>query len=201
MGQLSETQIKGIKPGPKEFFLNDGDNLFLRVRDTGKAWIYRYEKGGKTVKLGLGPYPAVTLAQARAKAYEANSLRADGQDLKELRAKYFPKMMSDERSLRVVEELVPLAADAGMPLTHLGLAFVISHPGIASAIIGPSTAEQLEDLLAASGVTLDDALLDRIDELVPPGTDVAPLEGSGYSPPAIAQAALRRRPLEERSAA
>jgi integrase len=85
MGQLSETQIKGIKPGPKEFFLNDGDNLFLRVRDTGKAWVYRYEKDGKTVKLGLGPYPAVTLAQARAKAYEANSLRADGQDLKEVR--------------------------------------------------------------------------------------------------------------------
>lgn len=85
MGQLSETQIKGIKPGPKEFFLNDGDNLFLRVRDTGKAWVYRYEKDGKTVKLGLGPYPAVTLAQAPAKAYEANSLRAEGQDLKEVR--------------------------------------------------------------------------------------------------------------------
>ena len=85
MGQLSETQIKAIKTGPKEFFLNDGDNLFLRVRDTGKAWVYRYEKDGKTVKLGLGPYPAVTLAQARAKAYEANSLRADGQDLKEVR--------------------------------------------------------------------------------------------------------------------
>lgn len=85
MGQLSETQIKAIKPSPKEFFLNDGDNLFLRVRDTGKAWVFRYEKGGKTIKLGLGPYPAVTLAQARAKAYEANSLRADGQDLKEVR--------------------------------------------------------------------------------------------------------------------
>jgi len=85
MGQLSETQIKATKSRPKEFFLNDGDNLFLRVRDTGKAWVYRYERGGKTIKLGLGPYPAVTLAQARAKAYEANSLRADGQDLKEVR--------------------------------------------------------------------------------------------------------------------
>ncbi len=70
MGQLSETQIKAIKTGPKEFFVNDGDGLFLRVRDTGKAWVYRYEKDGKTVKLGLGPYPAVTLAQARAKAYD-----------------------------------------------------------------------------------------------------------------------------------
>lgn len=85
MGQLSETQIKATKPGAKEFFLNDGDNLFLRVRSTGKVWIYRYEKDGKTIKLGLGPYPAVTLAQARTKAHEANSLRASGQDLKEVR--------------------------------------------------------------------------------------------------------------------
>ncbi|RDI29531.1 integrase [Pseudacidovorax intermedius] len=85
MGLLSETQIKATKPGPKEFFLNDGDNLFLRVRSSGKAWIYRYDKDGKTVKLGLGPYPAVTLAQARSKAYEASNLRAGGQDLKEVR--------------------------------------------------------------------------------------------------------------------
>ncbi|MFT3813287.1 MAG: integrase arm-type DNA-binding domain-containing protein [Acidovorax sp.] len=85
MGQLTETQIKAIKPGPKEVFFNDGDNLFLRVRSTGKAWVYRYEKAGKTIKLGLGPYPAVTLAQARAKAYEANSQRANGLDPKEAR--------------------------------------------------------------------------------------------------------------------
>ena len=85
MGQLTETQIKAIKLGPKEFFFNDGDNLFLRVRSTGKAWVYRYEKAGKTIKLGLGPYPAVTLAQARAKAYEANSLRAHGHDPQETR--------------------------------------------------------------------------------------------------------------------
>lgn len=85
MGLLSETQIKATKPGPKEFFLNDGDNLFLRVRSSGKGWIYRYEKDRKTVKLGLGPYPAVTLAQARAKVRDANSLRAHGQDLREVR--------------------------------------------------------------------------------------------------------------------
>ena len=75
MGQLSETRIRAAKPGPKEYFLNDGDNLFLRVRSTGKTWVYRYEKGGKPVKLGLGPYPAVTLAQARAKAYAGKVLR------------------------------------------------------------------------------------------------------------------------------
>lgn len=85
MGLLTETQIRAAKLGPKEYFLKDGDNLFLRVRNTGKTWVYRYENNGKPVKLGMGPYPAVTLAQARAKAYEANSLRANGQDPKDVR--------------------------------------------------------------------------------------------------------------------
>ncbi|QBH19178.1 DUF4102 domain-containing protein [Alcaligenes faecalis] len=85
MGLLNETHIRAAKPGPKEYMLNDGDNLYLRVRDTGKVWIYRYTKDGKRIKLGLGPYPEVTLAQARAKAYEANSQRANGSDPKETR--------------------------------------------------------------------------------------------------------------------
>ena len=55
MGQLTETQIKAVKREPKESFFNDGGNLFLRARSTGKAWVYRYEKAGKTIKLGLGP--------------------------------------------------------------------------------------------------------------------------------------------------
>src|SRR3546814_10603160 len=85
LGLLSETQIKAAKPGQKEYLLNDGDNLYLRVRTTGKAWIYRYMKDSKPIKLGMGPYPEVSLAQARAKAYEANSQRANGLDPKEVR--------------------------------------------------------------------------------------------------------------------
>jgi len=61
MGLLTETQIKAAKPGHKEYFLNDGDDLFLRVCSTGKAWVYRYIKDGKPLKLGMGPYPEVTL--------------------------------------------------------------------------------------------------------------------------------------------
>lgn len=118
-----------------------------------------------------------------------------------LRAKFFPKMMSDERSLEAVERLIPLARDAGLSLTHMAIAFVLAHPGITSAIIGPRTMEQFDDLLAGAGVTLDDALLDRIDEIVPPGADIAPLEGSAYTPPAIKLAELRRRPNAERAAA
>jgi diketogulonate reductase-like aldo/keto reductase len=80
----------------------------------------------------------------------------------------------------------------------MSLSFVIAHPAITSAIIGPRTSEQLDDLLAAARVTLSDELLDQVDKIVPPGVDVAPLEGSAYTPPAIAETALRRRPVAER---
>ncbi|WBB63187.1 aldo/keto reductase [Streptomyces sp. WMMC500] len=108
--------------------------------------------------------------------------------------------LGDERRLDAVEQLLPLAEKAGMSLTHLALAFVISHPGVTSAIIGPRTMEQLDDLLAGAGTTLGDDVLDEIDALVPPGTEVGRLD-MAYDPPAILRAGLRRRAPEERVAA
>lgn len=118
-----------------------------------------------------------------------------------LRAQFFPKAMSDEASLDKVEQLIPLAESANMSLMHMALAFVVAHPALTSAIIGPRTMAQIDGLLDGAGVVLDDALLDRIDEIVPPGVDVAPLEGAAYSPPSIVQTSLRRRPMAERAAA
>lgn len=118
-----------------------------------------------------------------------------------LRVKYLPKVMSDEGSLDKVEQLIPLAQSAGMSLMHMALAFVVAHPALTSAIIGPRTPEQLDGLLAGADVVLNDELLDRIDEIVPPGVDVAPLEGAAYSPPSITQVSLRRRSVAERAAA
>jgi aryl-alcohol dehydrogenase-like predicted oxidoreductase len=97
--------------------------------------------------------------------------------------------------------LLSVAADAGLSLTHMALAFVVSHPSITAAILGPRTMEQFEDLIAGVGTKLDDATLDRIDAIVPPGEDIAPLENAAYIPPAIQQLALRRRPIFERSVA
>jgi aryl-alcohol dehydrogenase-like predicted oxidoreductase len=107
---------------------------------------------------------------------------------------------SDELRLDAVERLIPLAHEAGLPMTHLAMAFVIAHPGVTSAIIGPRTMEQLDDLLAGVEVSLTDEILDRIDEIVPPGTDVGRPDQSAYLPPAIKRADLRRRPLNERAA-
>ncbi|WP_370961582.1 aldo/keto reductase [Amycolatopsis sp. cg9] len=100
--------------------------------------------------------------------------------------------MTDERKLDAVEALVPIAEQAGLPLPHLALAFATAHPAVTSAIIGPRTLDQLDDLLAGAETVLDDDLLDRIDEIVPPGTDVGPVDVA-YVPPALAQPALRRR--------
>ena len=118
-----------------------------------------------------------------------------------LRAKFFPKAMSDQGSLDAVERLIPLAEGAGMSLMQMALAFVVSHPAVTCAIIGPRTLAQLDGLLAGAQVTLDDELLDGIDRIVPPGTDVALLEGAAYLPPSITQSTQRRRPLAERAAA
>src|SRR5437763_2638672 len=96
------------------------------------------------------------------------------------------------RKLDLVEELMKVAADAGIPLIELALGFVTAHPAVTSAIIGPRTMEQLEGQLGGLEVQLDGAILDRIDELVPPGTNVNPGD-AGYVPPAIAAAWRRRR--------
>ena len=108
--------------------------------------------------------------------------------------------LSDERRIDAVEQLILLADEAGMPLTHLAIAFVVVHPGVSAALLGPRTMEQLDDLLAGAGVVLSDEILDRIDAIVPPGTDVGQLE-MAYNPPAVVAAELRRRPVGERTAA
>src|ERR1700691_501540 len=111
------------------------------------------------------------------------------------------KHLSDERRLDAVEQIILLAEQAGLPITHLAMAFAIAHPGVTSAIIGPRTMEQLDDLLAGVDVTLTDHILDRIDEIVPPGTNVGAPDQAAYLPPAIQRPDLRRRPVNERAAA
>jgi aryl-alcohol dehydrogenase-like predicted oxidoreductase len=107
---------------------------------------------------------------------------------------------SDESRIDAVEQIVPLAEEAGLPMTHLAIAFAIAHPGVTSAIIGPRTMEQLDDLLAGVDVRLSDDVLDRIDAIVPPGTDVGIHDQSAYVPPALKSVSLRRRSVDDRSA-
>jgi aryl-alcohol dehydrogenase-like predicted oxidoreductase len=94
---------------------------------------------------------------------------------------------------QAVQDLTKLAAETGMPLTHLAIAFVLAHPAVTSVLIGPRKPEQLEDLLAAADVELTEEVLDRIDEIVPPGTEINPADNYLAASPAIGDKRLRRR--------
>lgn len=98
---------------------------------------------------------------------------------------------ANQRKLDIVEGLALLAEDAGMSLIELAIAFVINHPGVTSAIVGPRTMEQLESYLPAAEVTLSTDVLDRIDELVAPGVTINPDDNS-YGAHELLAAARRR---------
>ncbi|MGQ0669494.1 MAG: aldo/keto reductase [Actinomycetota bacterium] len=97
----------------------------------------------------------------------------------------------NQRKLDLVEGLAKVAPDAGVSMTHMAIAFTLAHPAVTSAIIGPRTMEQLEDLLAGADVRLDESALDAIDELVPPGT-VVDENDRGFAPWWLEPSARRR---------
>jgi aryl-alcohol dehydrogenase-like predicted oxidoreductase len=105
--------------------------------------------------------------------------------------RYDMERPANQRKLDAVEALAQLAEEAGLALIDLALAFVIRHPAVTAAIIGPRTMDQLEGQLGAADVHLSDDVLDRIDEIVPPGVDVDPAD-AGFTNPALAPAARRR---------
>jgi aryl-alcohol dehydrogenase-like predicted oxidoreductase len=98
----------------------------------------------------------------------------------------------NQAKLEAAEKLAGLADETGLSLIHLALAFVTSHPAVTSAIIGPRTMEQLESQLGAADIVLTSDILDQIDEIVPPGTNLNPPD-RGYEPPALTDPSLRRR--------
>ena len=107
-------------------------------------------------------------------------------------ARYDLSRPDNQRKLEAVEALAQLAEELGVTLIRLAIAFVLNHPAVTAPIIGPRTLEQLESQLGAEQLQLTADVLDRIDEIVPPGGNFAVADG-GYVPPAIANAALRRR--------
>jgi aryl-alcohol dehydrogenase-like predicted oxidoreductase len=108
-----------------------------------------------------------------------------------LAARFDMSLPDNRRKLEAVEQLAQVAHDAGLSMIELAIAFVLNHPAVTAAIIGPRTMEQLETQLPAADVRLDAAVLDRIDELVPPGTNLNPADG-GWPNPGLEPAARRR---------
>ncbi len=106
--------------------------------------------------------------------------------------RYDMSIPANQAKLEAADALAALAEDAGMSLIEMALAFVTNHPAVTAAIIGPRTMEQLESQLTGLERTLEADVLDRIDEIVPPGTNVNPND-TGWDPPWLADSATRRR--------
>ncbi|GGT67244.1 MULTISPECIES: aldo/keto reductase [Streptomyces] len=113
--------------------------------------------------------------------------------------RFDPTIPGNAAKLDAVERLVALAEEIGCSLPELALAFAAAHPAVTSVIIGPRTREQLDGLLKAATLVLDDDVLDRIDEIVPPGTNLYHPDGA-WRPPYLTDATLRRRPVGDRAA-
>ena len=144
-------------------------------------------------RYGMGVIPWSPLAGGwlsgrwRKGAEEISSMRSS-----RLPDRYDLALPQNQRKLDATESLAQLAEDAGMTLIHLALAFVLRHPAVTSAIIGPRTAEHLASQLGAVDVELSDDVLDRIDAIVAPGTNFSWAD-AGYIPPGLEDARRRRR--------
>src|ERR1700754_1769651 len=107
-------------------------------------------------------------------------------------ARYDLSSPDNQRKLEAADALGQLADDAGLSLIHLALAFVMQHPGVTAPIIGPRTLDHLQSQIGAAEVTLPTDMLDRIDEIVPPGVTLSHAD-AGYQPPSLSDPLLRRR--------
>ncbi len=171
----------------RERFVCEQPPYSLLVRGIEGEVLPVCDKHGMGV-ISWGPLAGGWLTGAWRKGKETpTSTRAE-----RLPQRYDLSLPANQRKLEAADALAQLAEEAGMTLIHMAIAFVINHPAVTAAIIGPRTDEQLESQLGAADVRLDDALLDRIDEIVPPGTNFSYVD-AGFTPPAVADPTLRRR--------
>jgi aryl-alcohol dehydrogenase-like predicted oxidoreductase len=141
---------------------------------------------------GMGVIPWSPLAGG----WLSGRYRKDGDLPQSRRAQMIPRrydmsIPANQRKLDAADALAQLADEAGISLIHLALAFVIDHPAVTAAIVGPRTMEHLDGQLGATDVELTEELLDKIDAIVPPGVNVNPTD-AGWDNPALTPAALRR---------
>jgi aryl-alcohol dehydrogenase-like predicted oxidoreductase len=144
-------------------------------------------------RYGMGVIPWSPLAGG----FLSGRYRRGGEEMDSRRKSVVPlsfdmEMPENQRKMEATYALAELADEAGIPLIEMALAFVIRHPAVTAAIIGPRTMEHLESQLGAADVVLSDDVLDRIDEIVPPGVNINPADGGWPQNPWLQPAARRR---------
>ena len=144
------------------------------------------------LRYGIGVIPWSPLAGG----WLSGRWRVGAENLTSRRSAMIPQrydlsIPENQRKLEAADALAGVAEEAGITLIEMALAFVIRHPAVTAAIVGPRTMEHLESQLTAADVTLSDEVLDRIDEIVPPGVNLNPTD-AGWQNPALQPRARRR---------
>jgi aryl-alcohol dehydrogenase-like predicted oxidoreductase len=183
--QIVEAQWTAERRG-RERFVCEQPPYSLLVRGVEAEVLPVCEQYGMGV-IPWSPLAGGWLSGRFRKGTDATSRRAE-----RLPQRYDLSLPENQRKLDAAEALARLAEEAWLPLVRLALAFVLQHPAVTAPIVGPRTMEHLEGVLGAADLKLDAALLDRIDEIVPPGTNFNPAD-AGWTPPALADSSLRRR--------
>ncbi len=143
-------------------------------------------------KYGMGVIPWSPLAQGWLSGRFRRGAEISSRRAQLLPERYDMSLPENQRKLEAADALGQLADDSGMTLVHLAVAFVMNHPAVTAPIIGPRTMDQLETQLGAADVVLTDDILDRVDEIVPPGLTILASD-DGYDPPSITDKRTRRR--------
>jgi aryl-alcohol dehydrogenase-like predicted oxidoreductase len=145
-------------------------------------------------RYGIGVIPWSPLAGGwlSGKYRKGGSSPGESRRAQMLPQRYDMSLPGNQAKLEAADALGALADESGISLIEMALAFVTTHPAVSAAIIGPRTSEQLESQLPALERTLSADVLDRIDEIVPPGTTVN-VNDTGWDPPYLADSAARRR--------
>jgi aryl-alcohol dehydrogenase-like predicted oxidoreductase len=143
-----------------------------------------------TLRHGMGVIPWSPLAGGWLSGKYRKGASFRSRRMEYMRERFDHTLPHNARKLEAADELGALADEAGLPLVELALAWVINHPGITAAIVGARTVEHLEGQLPAASRKLDSALLDRIDAIVPPGTNFRAGD-DGYDNPALEARARR----------
>ena len=146
-----------------------------------------------TEQFGMGVIPWSPLAGGWLTGrYRKGQDAPESNRAKRMPARYDLSAPGNQAKFDAADDLAVLAEKSDLSMVHMAIAFVLNHPAVTAPIIGPRTMEQLTTQLGAADVTLSNDVLDRIDEIVPPGVTLSAAD-AGYVPPAIQDPMLRRR--------
>jgi aryl-alcohol dehydrogenase-like predicted oxidoreductase len=183
--QIAEAQWVAEKRG-RERYVCEQPPYSLLVRGVEADVLPTCSRYGMGV-IAWSPLAGGWLSGKWRKGADVQSRRAE-----RLPGRYDLSLPVNQRKLEAADALAVLAEEAGMTLIEMAIAFVIRHPAVTAAIIGPRKMEHLESQLGAADVELSDAVLDRIDEIVAPGVNINPTD-IAWDNPALEPEARRRR--------